>query len=94
MQFHIENMTCFGCARSVTKAIQSVDKAAVIKADPENRKIEVETSAARAERKPSLCAGRSAHRACSLYRHGDRYGNRRQTAGRDSRSRGRDATQH
>ena len=49
MQFHIENMTCFGCARSVTKAIQTVDKAAVIKADPENRKIEVETSAARGE---------------------------------------------
>ena len=49
MQFHIENMTCGGCARSVTKAIQSVDKAAVVTADPENRKIEVETSAARAE---------------------------------------------
>lgn len=49
MQFHVENMTCFGCARSVTMAIQSVDKAAVIKADPERRKIEVETSAARAE---------------------------------------------
>jgi copper chaperone len=48
MQFHIENMTCFGCARSVTKAIQSVDAAAVVKADPENRKIEVETSAPRA----------------------------------------------
>ncbi len=27
MQFHIENMTCGGCARSVTKAIQSVDPA-------------------------------------------------------------------
>ena len=25
MQFHIENMTCGGCVRSVTKAIQSVD---------------------------------------------------------------------
>ncbi|MCE5972390.1 heavy-metal-associated domain-containing protein [Sinirhodobacter sp. WL0062] len=49
MQFHIENMTCFGCARSVTKAIQSVDKGAVIKADPENRKIEVETSAFRTD---------------------------------------------
>lgn len=49
MHFHIENMTCFGCAKSVTKAIQSVDKAAVVKADPENRKIEIETSAARAE---------------------------------------------
>ncbi len=49
MQFHIENMTCFGCARSLTKAIQSLDRAAVVKADPENRKIEVETSAGRAE---------------------------------------------
>ncbi|MGL4526359.1 MAG: heavy-metal-associated domain-containing protein [Aestuariivirga sp.] len=49
MQFHIQNMTCFGCARSVTAAIQSVDKAAVVKADPENRKVNVETSAARAE---------------------------------------------
>ena len=49
MQFHIENMTCFGCARSVTKAIQSVDKGAVIEADPENRKIDVETSASRNE---------------------------------------------
>ena len=49
MQFHIENMTCSGCARSVTKTIQSVDRGAVIKADPENRKVDVDTSAARAE---------------------------------------------
>ncbi len=49
MQFHIQNMTCYGCARSVTKAIHSVDQSAVIKADPENRKVEVETSATRAE---------------------------------------------
>lgn len=48
MQFHIENMTCHGCARSVTKAIQSVDKGALITADPENRKVDVETSVARA----------------------------------------------
>lgn len=49
MRFHIENMTCSGCARSVTKAIQSVDKGAVIRPDPETRKVQVETSAARAE---------------------------------------------
>ena len=54
MQFHIDNLTCSGCARSVTKAIQSVDKAAVINADPENRKIDVETSATRAEIKMVL----------------------------------------
>ncbi len=49
MQIHIQNMTCFGCARSVTAAIQSVDRAAVVKADPEKRQIDVETLAARAE---------------------------------------------
>jgi len=54
MQFHIANMTCFGCARSVAKAIQSVDKGAVINADPENRKVDVETSATRAEIEAAL----------------------------------------
>lgn len=49
MQFHIERMTCSGCARNVTKAIQSVDGTAVIETDPENRKVDVETSATRAE---------------------------------------------
>lgn len=47
MQFHIENMTCGGCARSVTKAIQSVDPTAVVKADPSTHKVEVTSAAAR-----------------------------------------------
>jgi copper chaperone len=34
MRFHIENMTCGGCARSVTKAVESVDPKARINADP------------------------------------------------------------
>ncbi|MDP1576736.1 MAG: heavy-metal-associated domain-containing protein [Cypionkella sp.] len=47
MQFHIENMTCGGCARSVTKAIQSVDPAAEVKADPSTHTVEVTSSAPR-----------------------------------------------
>ena len=47
MQFHIETMTCGGCARGVTKAIQSVDPAAEVLADPPSRKVEVKTSAPR-----------------------------------------------
>lgn len=39
MQFHIENMTCGGCARSVTKAIQSVDPLAQVTTDPATRKV-------------------------------------------------------
>lgn len=42
-------MTCFGCARSVTQAVQSIHKGVVINADLENRKVDVETSVTRAE---------------------------------------------
>ncbi len=47
MQFHIENMTCGGCANSVTRAIQSVDPAADVKADPSTHKVEVTSAVAR-----------------------------------------------
>lgn len=45
MDFKIENMTCGGCAKSVTKAIQSVDPAAKIETDSASRMVKVETSA-------------------------------------------------
>lgn len=48
MQFHIDNMTCGGCVRSVTKAIQSVDPAAQVSADPATHKVDVTTTAPRA----------------------------------------------
>lgn len=47
MQFHVENMTCGGCARSVTKAIQTVDPAAEVTADPDSRRVEVKTNSPR-----------------------------------------------
>ena len=47
MQFQIENMTCGGCVRSVTKAIQSVDPAAEVSADPGTHKVEVRSAAPR-----------------------------------------------
>ncbi len=47
MQFHIENMTCGGCVRSVTKAIQSVDPTAQVSADPATHKVDVTTTALR-----------------------------------------------
>ena len=47
MQFHIETMTCGGCARSVTKAIQSVDPGAEVTADPGSHKVDVISSAPR-----------------------------------------------
>jgi copper chaperone len=45
MQFHIDNMTCGGCARTVTRAIQSVDPDASIDTDPPSRVVKVDTAA-------------------------------------------------
>ena len=45
MQLRIENMTCGGCAKSVTKAIQSVDPNANIETNPSARIVKVETTA-------------------------------------------------
>lgn len=49
MELRIEGMTCGGCARSVTKAIRSVDPDARVEADPAARTIEVETTASPAD---------------------------------------------
>ncbi|MGA0540657.1 heavy-metal-associated domain-containing protein [Neotabrizicola sp. VNH66] len=48
MEFRVENMTCSGCVRGVTRAIQGLDPAAEVKTDLDNRKVEVETAAPRA----------------------------------------------
>jgi len=54
MQFHIETMTCGGCVRGVTMAIQSVDPVAQISADPATHKVDVVTTAARADLEAAL----------------------------------------
>lgn len=47
MQFHIKDMTCGGCANSVTRAIHSVDPAAKVEADPVTRDVIVNTGVGR-----------------------------------------------
>ena len=47
--FTVPNMTCGGCAKSVTKALQSVDAGARIETDPAKREVRVETSATEAD---------------------------------------------
>ena len=43
MKFYIEKMTCGGCAKSVSKAIASVDPKSVIQFDMPNRIVEFAT---------------------------------------------------
>ena len=49
MQFRIQNMTCGGCARSVTRAIQSLDPAANVAADLPSRIVRVTSEQPQAE---------------------------------------------
>ena len=46
MKFHVENMTCGGCARSVAKAIQRLDPAAEVAVDLDGHSVEVRSSQA------------------------------------------------
>lgn len=46
MEFYIDNMACGGCAKSVTKAIQSVDPAAKVDIDVAARRVRVESDRA------------------------------------------------
>jgi len=45
LRFRVPNMTCGGCAKSVTKALQSVDPTARIETDPAAREVRIDTSA-------------------------------------------------
>ena len=44
MKLHVENMTCGGCARSVSKAITLLDEDAKVTADPASRTVTVQTT--------------------------------------------------
>lgn len=44
MQFHIDNMSCGGCVRGVTRAIQSLDPAAEVVADLPQKSVKVTSS--------------------------------------------------
>jgi copper chaperone len=41
MKYQIDNMTCGGCVRKVTKAIQTVDASAEIITDTAQRSVEI-----------------------------------------------------
>ena len=49
MNFHIENMTCGGCARGVTMEIKEVDPDATIVTDLPTKSVQVQTKVAQAE---------------------------------------------
>ena len=49
MKFRIENMTCGGCARSVTATITDLDENATVNIDVATKLVEVESTASESE---------------------------------------------
>lgn len=43
LRFHVPNMACGGCAKSITKALQSVDPQARIETEPSAREVRIST---------------------------------------------------
>lgn len=56
MELRIEGMTCGGCAKSVTKAIQAVDPNAKVEPNPSTRRVKVETTASPAQVQQALAS--------------------------------------
>lgn len=44
MQFQIDNMTCGGCVRRVTEAVQSVDSAATVTANVGEHRVDIQST--------------------------------------------------
>lgn len=45
LQLTVPNMACSACAETITKAVQAVDPAAKISADPKTKQVNIETQA-------------------------------------------------
>ena len=45
--FNIPNLNCSHCVRAVTEAVQAADPAALVKADPATKLVEVQSTAPR-----------------------------------------------
>ncbi len=52
----LPDMTCGGCAKAVTKAVQKLDPAAVVDADPPRHAARITTTAREADLREALAA--------------------------------------
>jgi copper chaperone len=46
LQLTVPSMACAACAETITQAIQAVDASATVEADPQTKRVAVETTAA------------------------------------------------
>jgi copper chaperone len=48
LQLKVPNMACSACGDTITKAVQAIDSAAIVQANPKTKLVEIETQASEA----------------------------------------------
>jgi copper chaperone len=56
LQFTVPNMACSACGDTITTAIKTLDRAAIVQADPKTKQVQVETSASETAVKEAITA--------------------------------------
>lgn len=56
LQLTVPSMACSACAETITKAVQTVDPAAIVNADPKTKVVQVETAASDQAVKEAIAA--------------------------------------
>lgn len=56
LQLKVPKMACSACANTITKAVQGVDPAAVIEADPKTKLVKVQTTKPENEVRKAIAA--------------------------------------
>lgn len=54
LQLTVPNMACSACSDTITKAIQAIDPAATVQADPKTKQVQVDTQATEAAIKQAI----------------------------------------
>lgn len=54
VQLQVPNMACSACGDTITRAIQAIDPAAAVQADPKTKQVSVETQATAAAIKQAI----------------------------------------
>jgi copper chaperone len=54
LELTVPNMACSACSDTITKAIQAIDAAATVQADPKTKLVNIETQATEAEIKQAI----------------------------------------
>lgn len=56
LQFTVPDMACSACSNSITKAVQTLDATATVKADLQTKRVTIETQHPEAEVKRAIVA--------------------------------------